>query len=195
MPGPEVDWLCGKELPGHEHVSIPRLLALSPQVEEHDGRGVADRRVVAREAQAARRPVHAEDGQVVAALVAAVEEAARRVEVEAARVVPALPLLPGVLQRAVRADRKDRDAVVQAVAGVDELAARRDQDLRAEVAPREAGRQRRERGTGVPPVWLGGTGVPPVWTDRRDAGPTGTGPDPRHTMGPPGQLLAEAPPC
>src|SRR3712207_6262694 len=100
---------------------------------------------MAREGEPPRLAVHFESGDVVAALVAAVEEAAGRIEAEAARVAAAGPLFSDVAQPASLADREDRDAVVQAVAGVEEPAVGGDQDLGAEVAPGEALRQRGDR--------------------------------------------------
>ena len=70
------------------------------QVEEHDARRVADGGEVAGEAEAAGLAVHAESGDVVAPLVAAVQERAGGVEGEAPRVAPAGPLLPDVFQGA-----------------------------------------------------------------------------------------------
>ena len=54
---------------------------------------------MAGEREAAGPAVHAEDGDVSAALIAAVEEPAGRVEGEAARVVAARPFLADVRQR------------------------------------------------------------------------------------------------
>ena len=53
---------------------------------------------MARKGQAAGRAVHAEDGDRVGSLVAAVEEAAGRIEGEAARIVAACPFLADVRQ-------------------------------------------------------------------------------------------------
>jgi hypothetical protein len=50
--------------------------------------GIADGRVMAGECEAAGLAIHPEDGDVVAALVAAIEEAAGGVEAEAAGIVP-----------------------------------------------------------------------------------------------------------
>ena len=115
------------------------------EIHEHDVRRVADRHVVAGELQPAGLRVHAEHGDVVGPLVAAVEELARRVEGEAARIVAARPLV--ARRRSARRSAptaKIADAVVQPVAGVDEPAVGRDEDLRAEVAAGEAGRQGRD---------------------------------------------------
>ena len=49
---------------------------------------------MAGEVEAAGFAIHAEDGDVVAALIAAIEELAGGVEVEAARIVPACPFFP-----------------------------------------------------------------------------------------------------
>src|SRR5207248_3858153 len=102
---------------------------------------------MAGELEAAGPAIHPEDGDVVATLVAAVEEAAGGVEGEATGIVPPRPLLPDVRQLAIRADGEDRDAVVQPVARVDEAPIGRDQDLRAEVA---AGEPRRQGGDRLP---------------------------------------------
>ena len=61
-------------------------------------RRVADGGVVAGEGEAAGLAIHPEDGDVVAALVAAVEEPAGRVEGETARVIPARPFFADVCQ-------------------------------------------------------------------------------------------------
>ena len=87
----------------------------------------------------------AEDGDVVAALIAAVEELAGRIEVEAAGIIASRPFLPEERQVAVRADGEDPDAVVQPVARIDESPVGRDQDLGAEVAAGESGRQGGDR--------------------------------------------------
>ena len=74
-------------------------------------RWVADGRVVAGEFEPAGVARHAEDRHVVGALVAAVEEAARGVEGEAAWVVAAGPFVGDEFQLARWSDRKNRDAV------------------------------------------------------------------------------------
>src|SRR4051812_9310004 len=113
------------------------------EVEEHHTRRVADGGVVAGEREAAGLAVDAEDGHVVAALVAAVEEAAGRIKGETAWVVAARPFLADILHLTASADGQDANAVVQSIADVEELAVGRDQDLRAEVAADEAGVQGR----------------------------------------------------
>ena len=102
---------------------------------------------MAGEGQAALFAVHAEDGEVVGALIAGVKEPAGGVEIEAARIVAARPFLPDVSQDAGAADGKDRDAVVQTVARIEEPAIGRNHDLRAEIAAGESGRQ---GGDGLP---------------------------------------------
>src|SRR6185295_8140976 len=99
----------------------------------------------AREGEGAAAAVHSENRDRVAALVAAIEEAARWVETEAARVIPPRPLFADELQVAVRSDGKDADAVMQPVARVDVLPVGGDQDLGAEVAAGEAGGQGGDR--------------------------------------------------
>ena len=100
---------------------------------------------MAGEGEAAGLAIHAEDGDVVAALVAAVEEPAGGVEGEAAGIVPARPFFADERQAAVGADGEDPDAVVQPVARVDEPPVGGDQDLGAEVAAGKPGRQGGDR--------------------------------------------------
>ena len=92
------------------------------EIEEDDDRRIADGGVMAGEVEAAGFAVHTEHGDVVTALIAAIEELARGVEVEAARIVPACPLLPDIGQGAVWTYGENPDAVVQPVAGVDKSA-------------------------------------------------------------------------
>ena len=115
------------------------------EIEEDDDRRIADRGVMAGEGEAAGLAIHPEDGDVVAALIAAIEELAGGVEVEAARIIPARPFFPDERQVAVWADGKDPDAVVQAVARIDEPPIGGNQDLGAEIAAGKPGRQSGDR--------------------------------------------------
>src|SRR5207253_1962358 len=117
------------------------------EIEEDDDRRIADGGVMAGEGQAARFAIHAEGGDVVAALIAGVKELAGGVEVKAARVVPPRPFLTHEGQPAVFADGEDPNAVVQAVARIDEPAISGNQYLGAEIA---AGESRRQAGDGLP---------------------------------------------
>src|SRR5207247_77350 len=108
------------------------------EIEEDDDRRIADGGVMAGEDQAARFVIHAEGSDVVAALVAGVEELAGGVEVEAARVIPTRPFLAHEGQLAVFADGEDADAVVEAVARIDEVAIGGNQDLGAEITALES---------------------------------------------------------
>src|SRR3954453_16589253 len=87
------------------------------QLQEHDARWVADRRVMAGEGEATGLAVHLEHGDVVRPLVAAVQEPPGGVEGEAPRVASPRPLLADVFERPIWPDGEDRDAVVQPVAG------------------------------------------------------------------------------
>ena len=89
------------------------------EIEENDDRRIADWGVMAGEAEAPGLAIHPEDGDVVASLIAAIEELARGVEVEAARIIPACPFFPKERKVAVGADGKDPDAVVQPVTRID----------------------------------------------------------------------------
>src|SRR2546430_12299355 len=102
------------------------------EIEEDDDRRIADGAVMAGEGQAARFAIHAEGGDVVAALIAGVKELAGGVEVEAARVAPPRPFLAHEGQPAVFADAEDANAVVQAGGPIAEPAITRHQQLRAE---------------------------------------------------------------
>src|SRR5438105_3884086 len=115
------------------------------EIEEDDDRRIADGGVMAGEHQAARFVIHAEGSDVVAALVTGVEELAGGIEVEAARVVPTRPFLAHEGQLAVFADGEDADAIVEAVAHIDEVAIGGNHDLRAEIAAGEFGRQAGDR--------------------------------------------------
>src|SRR4051794_32967230 len=64
------------------------------QIEEDDNRRIAHRDVMTGKLQFASVAIHSEDGDVVRTLIAAKEELTRRVEVEAARIVPARPFFP-----------------------------------------------------------------------------------------------------
>jgi hypothetical protein len=68
------------------------ILSLSAKIEKYDGRRIADRCVMSGEIGAAGRGVHPKHGDVITALITAIEELAGRVEVETARIVAAGPL-------------------------------------------------------------------------------------------------------
>ena len=91
------------------------------EIEEDDARGIADRGVMAGEFEAAGLAIHAEDGDAVGSLIAAIEEPAGGVEVEAARIVPSCPFFPYEREAALEANGEDPDAVVQPVARIDKL--------------------------------------------------------------------------
>jgi hypothetical protein len=101
-----------------KHVILTRLC----KIEENDDRRIADGGVLTSEVEAAGLAVHTEHGDVVTALIAAIEELARRVEVEAARIVPACPFFPDIGQGAVWSYGKNPDAVVQPVVRIDKPA-------------------------------------------------------------------------
>ena len=62
----------------------PAPISPASQDQEHDDRRIADRSVLSGEVESPRLAIHAEDGDVVTALVAAIEKLARRVKVETA---------------------------------------------------------------------------------------------------------------
>ena len=112
------------------------------KIEEHDHRRIANRRVVPCKPEAAVFAVDLKDGDIVAALIAAVEEFSLRIKAEAARIVASRPLFADVLEISVIANGEDSDAVVQTVAGVDKPPISGNEDFGAEVAAREVWRQR-----------------------------------------------------
>src|SRR6185436_4681769 len=115
--------------------------ALFGQIKEYDDRRIPHRRVVAGEFEAAGLAIDLEGRDGVRALVAAVEELAGGIEVEAPGIVAASPFLAEVFQSAVRGDGEDADAVVQPVPRVDEFSVGGDENFRAEIAAGEAFRE------------------------------------------------------
>src|SRR5215213_6924760 len=111
---------------------------------------------MAREGQGPGLPIDAENGDVVAALVAAIEEATGGIERKAAGIVAAGPLLAEVGQISVLADPKDPDAVMQPVARVDKPSVGGNQDLGAEVA---AGKSGGKGGDRLPRAQPSGCGI------------------------------------
>src|SRR5437773_9938225 len=114
-------WRCRSSCSQSCYLSPPR------QIEEDNDRRITDRGIMAGEDQAACFAVHAEDGDVVAALIARVKELAGGIEIEAARIVPTCPFLSDEGQFTGFADGKDPNAVVQTVARIDKAAIRGNQ--------------------------------------------------------------------
>src|SRR5882724_776567 len=83
--------------------------------EEDDDRRAAHRRVLAVEGEVAGRAVDTERGDVVTSVIARIQEAARGIDVDVARVIAPGPRLPDVPEPAGVADREDGDAVVHQV--------------------------------------------------------------------------------
>ena len=88
---------------------------------------------MAGEGEAAGLEIDAKDSDIIPALIAAVEELARWVEAEAARIVPPRPFLANIGQAAVRSDGEDPDAVMQSVTRIDKSSIGGNHDLGAEV--------------------------------------------------------------
>ena len=76
---------------------------------------------MASEVEATGVAIHTEDGNVVSALIATIEELPGGVKIEAARVVSTCPFFPDKCQGTVWPNRKNPDAVVQSVACIDKL--------------------------------------------------------------------------
>ena len=111
------------------------------EIEEDDVRRIADGRVMAGEVEAAGFAIDMEGGDVVATLIAAIEEPASWVEVETAWIIPACPFFPDKSQVTVCVNGKDADAVVHSVARIDKPPIGRNENLGAEVTASKAGRQ------------------------------------------------------
>lgn len=90
---------------GHSY----RLLS---EVEEYDGRRVADGCVFSGELQCSQFLIHPKNGNVVAALITGVWEFSGWIEIETARVVAPGPLIGDEGQLTVLADREDPNAIV-----------------------------------------------------------------------------------
>src|SRR5262249_13034099 len=131
------------------------LLTLLCKIEEDDARWIADSGEMAGEVEVPGLAIHTEEGDVVGSLIAAIKQLAGRIEVEAARVVPARRVFPDVGKRAVGSDGKNADAVVQPIARIDKLAISGNQDLGAEVTARKPGRQGGDRLPGRQPAFFG----------------------------------------
>ena len=71
------------------------------EIEEDDARRIADGSVMAGEVQATGRSIHAEDGDIVIALITAIEELSARVKVETARIISACPFFSEKCQDSV----------------------------------------------------------------------------------------------
>ena len=85
--------------------------------------------------------IHAKHGEVVAALIAHIKKLAGGIKIETARIISARPFFPDVGQFAVPADGENPDAVMQAIAGINELAIGRDEYFGAEITAGKTGRQ------------------------------------------------------
>src|SRR4051794_27259175 len=87
-----------------------------------------------------------EHRHIVCSLVAHIEELARRIEIKTPRIIPTSPFLAHELQFAVLPNRKNSNAVMQPIPGINESAIGGNQYLRAEVTP---GKSRRQAGNGL----------------------------------------------
>ena len=87
------------------------------------------------EAQSACVAIHAEHRDAVGPLVAGIKELAGGVETEAAWIVSTCPFLADEGQRPGITDREDSNAVMQAVAGIDEPAIAGNQAAAIRITP------------------------------------------------------------
>src|SRR4030095_5626403 len=142
---PERSRLCSRGAACGYEPNLERLrLTAIPEIDEHNDRRVSDRRELPGEGEPPGDRVSPEDRNMVGALIAAVEKAAAGVGAEASGIVAARPLLTAEGQFSRLPHREDPDAIVQAVAGVNELPVSRHENLRREAAAREARRETRE---------------------------------------------------
>ena len=72
--------------------------------------------------------INAKHGNIVAPLIAGIEEPTTRIETEAARIISSCPLLSDERQLAGVTDGKNSNTVVQPVTGVDKAAIVRDEN-------------------------------------------------------------------
>ena len=105
------------------------------EIVENDDRRISHWRVMAGELKLASFLIHSESSDVVSALVARIEKPTGGIEVEAARIVAVRPFFGDEGQLAMFAHGENRDAVVQAVARINETAICGDFDFGAEIAP------------------------------------------------------------
>src|SRR4051812_7112215 len=96
---------------------------------------------MAGEGEPAGFAIHAEEGDIVRALIAAIKELTSRIEIEAAWIVSARPFFRDEGQVPCARDGEDGNAVVQTIACIEEAAIAGEHDLRAEIAAGEPGRQ------------------------------------------------------
>src|SRR5256885_16632315 len=89
---------------------------------EHDARRIADRGGMAGKQEAAGFVVYAKHRHVVGSLVATIKKLAGRIEIKATRIVSTRPFLADKGQLPILADREYPNAIVQAVAGIDNAA-------------------------------------------------------------------------
>ena len=134
--------------PNDEFVITGLISPRGGEIQKDDARRISHPRVASGEPKASRLPVHVENGHVVGPLVATVEEATRGIEIETARIISARPLFTQEGELPGGAHGEDRRTVVKPVAGVNEPAVSRDQNLGTEVASRVSGRKRGNRPAG-----------------------------------------------
>lgn len=79
--------------------------------------------------QATALSIDSKHGDIVGPLVAAVQKFTGRIKIEAARIVASSPFIAHMRELTVRPDRKDSDAVVQAIARIDKLTVCRNQNF------------------------------------------------------------------
>src|ERR1051326_722979 len=108
-----------------------------------DAGRIAHRNVLPSEVESAASAIDPEGGDVVSALVAAIEELTGGIEVEAAGIVATGPFFGDEVELTVFGDGECSNAVVETVARVKETAVGTDQDFGGEAAARKARREAR----------------------------------------------------
>ena len=94
--------------------------ALSKISKDYDRR-ITDVGIMARKPEFTRFRIHLKNCDVVSTLVAAIKELARRIHVEAARVIPSRPFISNKGKVPIWSNRKDPNAVVQPVACINKF--------------------------------------------------------------------------
>jgi hypothetical protein len=89
--------------------------------------------------------IHFEDSDVIGSLIATSQEPPRRVEAEAAWVIPSCPFLFQKSQVALGTNSKNPNAVVQPIPCINKFAIAGNQDLRTEIATSKTWRESRDR--------------------------------------------------
>ena len=121
---------------------ISVALAFCSKIEKNDMGRISNSGIMASEFEAAAVTIDFKNGNVVRTLIAAVEKLTGRIELKTPRIVPPCPLFRDIGELAAWTNRKDCNAVMQAVASVDKLPVVGNENLRTEIAACKTARKR-----------------------------------------------------